>query len=183
MVSDPTASDRCAEQFGAPGEPEEASDAEWSQRVRAPSDTDLALVQVDTSIDLPVVRLGTSSDLSIGTRVFTLGFPKLLDGDPTFSSGEVTPARRFVAYGAGQMEVVQASYAATGGASGSPGFDSSGAVIGVHQGGAEAEDDQRAADYMSFAVPVDALRRWLAEVGELTNDSTPQPLRPRSGPE
>lgn len=147
------------------------------------SDTDLALVQVDTSIDLPVVRLGTSSDLSIGTRVFTLGFPKLLDGDPTFSSGEVTAARRFVAYGAGQMEVVQASYAATGGASGSPVFDSSGAVIGVHQGGAEAEDDQRAADYMSFAVPVDALRRWLAEVGELTNDSIPQPLRPRSGPE
>nr|WP_249420515.1 serine protease [Rhabdothermincola salaria] len=147
------------------------------------SDTDLALIEVDSSIDLPVVRLGTSSDLSIGTRVFTLGFPKLLDGDPTFSSGEVTAARRFVTYGAGQMEVVQTSYAATGGASGSPVFDSSGVVIGIHQGGAEADDDQRAADYLSFAVPVDALRRWLTEIGELTDGATPPPLRLRSGSE
>ena len=134
------------------------------------ADTDLAVIVLDGSFDLTAVRLGVSSDLSIGTKVFTLGFPRLLDGTPTFSYGEITATRRFADHDAGWMEVIQSSYAATGGASGSPVFDASGVVVGVHQGGATSKDGDRAADYMSFAIPVDVLRRWLEEVGQSVDD-------------
>jgi S1-C subfamily serine protease len=149
-------------------------------------DTDLAVIAVTTDGELQAVTLAPETrELEQGQPVVTLGHPKLLSGDATFGWGLVTATRRQIHLidpppGLAAIEVVEASYNAAAGASGSPVFDLDGRLVAIHCAGAvELSDDPRAA-YLSCAVPVRDLRGLLQSGGTPVPSSSEPAAAPRA---
>lgn len=124
--------------------------------------TDIALLKIASAGGLQhPARLGSSSDLRTGTPVFTLGHPAALVGDPTLAWGLITATDRRTEQFGMPTRVLQASIAVTGGASGSPVFDLSGALVGLVFGGVDVGPGKLPADYITLVIPVDDIRDLL----------------------
>lgn len=149
--------------------------------------TDLALVQfAEQATKPPAVPLAPSRP-GQGATVFTIGYPFLLEGDPTLSWGYVSAAHRSITLDkddgtSWRLDVLQSSYASGGGASGSGVFDAAGALVGVHCAGRVR--DERADEFMSYAVPVDLVREFLGAAEETAGDLGPAavPVSAKSAP-
>lgn len=140
-----------------------ASGATVQASVLAVSDqTDLALIQLLAGDAYRPVRLNPEP-VRQGEKVVTIGFPLLLEGDPTMSWGMVAAARRIVAADEDpalpDFEVIQCSYASEHGASGSGVFDLTGQLIGIHS--RSNPESLRSQEYMSFAVPADHIEQLM----------------------
>lgn len=119
---------------------------------------DLALVKIEAS-DLPVLPLGSSSDIEIGQRVIAIG-NSLAQYQNTVTTGVVSGiGRTITASGSSGSEllegVIQTDAAINPGNSGGPLLDIGGAVIGINT----AIDSQ--GQLVGFAIPVDDLKRDL----------------------
>lgn len=143
--------------------------------------TDLAVLRCDHEPpQAPLLLRASDEPARLGEPVVTLGFPQLLEGDATLSWGLVSAEHRVLTLdvlpgGARSIRVFQASFPASGGASGSPVVDLEGRVIGV----AVAIEQRTDADteYMSFAVPADELARLVVSSG--SEDHAPEEAPPR----
>lgn len=95
----------------------------------------------------------------------TIGFPLLLEGDPTMSWGMVAAARRIVSTDEDPalpaFEVIQCSYASEHGASGSGVFNLTGQLIGIHS--RSNPKSLRSQEYMSFAVPAGQVEQMMGD--------------------
>ena len=155
--------------------------------------TDLALLSIDDDLPRSFASIVPPAEpVSQGDPVITLGFPRLLQGEPTLAWGLITATDRRITLdqppaGIDRLAVIQATYQSASGASGAPVFDLRGRVVGIHCAGArEIEGDERAR-YLSSAIPASELGRLVAGGGALEDapgggDHAPEPARLTSRP-
>jgi S1-C subfamily serine protease len=146
----------------------------------ASTTTDLAVLRVTSDEPLPAASLAPAEPLPRqGEPLVTLGHPDLLEGDVTLGWGLVAATARQIQLdrlppGVEAIDVIQATYHAAGGASGSPVFDLAGNVIAIHCGGSVPAVSERMRDATSFAVPVRDLHELLAGATEPA-EASPSP--------
>lgn len=94
--------------------------------------TDLAVIKIDTSSPLPVVRLGNSDMASVGDWVVAIGSPFALS--QTVTAGIISAKNRTIDPGAGGQfqHFIQTDAAINPGNSGGPLLNMNGEVIGVN---------------------------------------------------
>ena len=110
--------------------------------------SDIALVKIDAT-DLPVVSIGTSTDLEVGEWVLAIGSPFGFDYSATAgivsAKGRSLPSENYVPF-------IQTDVAINPGNSGGPLFNQEGKVVGVN-----SQIYSRTGGYMglSFAIPIE----------------------------
>src|SRR5262245_22203352 len=120
---------------------------------------DLALLRLEVSNPLPVVRLGDSSTVKVGDEVVTIGNPIGLD--QTMTRGIVSGLNRLLP-GISDEPMIQTDAPINPGNSGGPLVDRCGQVIGLNT--LISEDAQS----IGFAVPINAATatpRYLRDLG------------------
>ena len=144
------------------------------------STTDLAVLRVSADAPLPAARLAPGEPLPRqGDAIVTLGHPDLLEGEVTLGWGLIAATARRIHLdrlpsGVETIDVIQATYHAAGGASGSPVFDLLGNVIAVHCAGSVPALSDRMRDAASFAVPVRELHALLGGMPEPAGVTAPE---------
>ncbi len=132
---------------------------------------DVALLHVNPSgLNLKPLALGTSSGLVVGSPVATLGTP--LGEQNSLSVGVISATNRAIpslngSPGSGQgtfatLGAIQTDAAINHGNSGGPLVNAGGAVIGINS--QIAPDSSGGATGIGFAVPVDAVKRSVAQL-------------------
>jgi serine protease Do len=134
----------------------EADPQEYDARViGSDCQNDLAVLKVDAS-GLPVVPIGSSSELELGQQVIALGYALALEGGPSVTTGIVSALNRVIEvddpnFGVREYpNVIQTDAAINPGNSGGPLVDIAGRVVGINSAGA------REAENIGFAIAIDA---------------------------
>ena len=125
-------------------------------------DQDLAVLKVAAPRErLVPIRVGTSTDLQVGQKVYAIGNPFGLDF--TLTTGIVSALGRTIqgVGGATIFDVVQTDAAINPGNSGGPLLDSAGRLIGVNTA---IYSPSGASAGIGFAVPVDTVSRIVPEL-------------------
>lgn len=125
-------------------------------------DQDLAVLKVPAPRErLVPIRVGTSTDLQVGQKVYAIGNPFGLDF--TLTTGIVSALGRTIqgVSGATIFDVVQTDAAINPGNSGGPLLDSAGRLIGVNTA---IYSPSGASAGIGFAVPVDTVSRIVPEL-------------------
>jgi S1-C subfamily serine protease len=125
-------------------------------------DQDLAVLQIDAPRDkLAPLRVGTSTGLQVGQKVYAIGNPFGLDF--TLTTGIVSALGRSIqsASNATIFDVIQTDAAINPGNSGGPLLDSGGRLIGVNTA---IYSPSGASAGIGFAVPVDTVARIVPEL-------------------
>ncbi|KAL4448534.1 hypothetical protein ABPG75_005753 [Micractinium tetrahymenae] len=128
-------------------------------------DKDVAVLRLDPKdMEGPLVplKLGTSSDLEVGQRVYAIGNPFGLDH--TLTAGVISGTGREISSGnTGRpiQDVIQTDAAINPGNSGGPLLDSSGAMIGINT--AIYSYTQNSAG-VGFAIPVDVVKSSVEQI-------------------
>ena len=112
---------------------------------------DLAVVQLETTDPLPVVKMGDSDKVVLGEQAVAIGSPKGMEH--TISDGLVSAWRDS---GKG-FKMIQISVPISHGSSGGPLFNMQGEVIGVTSAG--LEDGQN----LNFAIPINIVKEVLKQ--------------------
>lgn len=127
------------------------------------SETDLAVIKIDTDRPLPVIHLGTSSDLMPGESVIAVG--NAYGYEHTVTRGIVSALHRAVQVSDAQFydDLIQTDASINPGNSGGPLLNIDGDMIGVNvavRAGAQG---------IGFAIPIDTA---IAVAGRLLAEST-----------
>lgn len=125
---------------------------------------DLAILKIETSESLPVIKLGDSNDLQIGQTVIAIG-NVLGEFRNSISVGVISGlGRTITASGPGMTEVlegiIQTDAAINKGNSGGPLLNLNGEVIGINT--AMALD----AENVGFAIPINSAKRSIKQAQE-----------------
>lgn len=137
--------------------------------------TDIALLKIETDVDLPAVRFGQSGDMRVGDEVVAVGNPFGLGG--TVTTGIVSATSRNINSGP-YDDFIQTDAAINRGNSGGPLFNNAGEVVGVNTailspGGGSVG--------IGFAVPSDLVQDIaadLADDGKITRGWLGVQIRP-----
>jgi serine protease Do len=122
--------------------------------------TDVALLKVDSDVELPAVAFGASKTLRVGDEVVAVGNPFGLGG--TVTSGIVSATQRNI--NAGPFDdFIQTDAAINRGNSGGPLFNNAGEVIGVNT--AILSPDGGSVG-IGFAVPSDLVQTIVADLAD-----------------
>ena len=125
-------------------------------------DQDLAVLQIDAPRDkLAPLRVGTSTGLQVGQKVYAIGNPFGLDF--TLTTGIVSAIGRTIqsVSNVNIFDVIQTDAAINPGNSGGPLLDSGGRLIGVNTA---IYSPSGASAGIGFAVPVDTVARIVPEL-------------------
>ena len=126
---------------------------------------DIAVLKVDKT-NLPIVKLGDSSSVQTGEKVFIIGYPETKTEElfkpesvlePTVTQGIIS-ARRTLKNG---LETLQTDAAINHGNSGGPVFNDRGEVIGIATFGTGPEEGIEA---IKFAMPINLAKEYLNEL-------------------
>ncbi|XP_074525889.1 serine protease HTRA1A [Halichoeres trimaculatus] len=118
--------------------------------------TDIALIKIEPEAPLPILRLGQSSDLRPGEFVVAVGSPFSLQN--TVTTGIISTAQRNgleLGFKDSDMYYIQTDAIINYGNSGGPLVNLDGDVIGINT--------LKVAAGISFAIPADRIRQFLAE--------------------
>lgn len=132
------------------------SDGRWvpGRVVKMDAGLDVAVVEVEAKLGMPVCTLGTSKDLRAGQTVFAIGAPLGLELSVT--AGVVSHKNRGnLGIDGSTANFIQTDCTIAPGSSGGPLFDTCGAVIGITARGFNGPA-------VNFAVPIDQARTVLA---------------------
>ncbi|HEX5476509.1 MAG TPA: Do family serine endopeptidase, partial [Burkholderiales bacterium] len=126
--------------------------------------SDVALIKIDAK-DLPVVQVGSSTDVKVGQWVVAMGSPFGFENSVT--AGIVSAKSRSLP-GDGYVPFIQTDVAVNPGNSGGPLFDMKGEVIGIN-----SQIYSRTGGYMglSFAIPIEVamhVKDQLQKFGKVT---------------
>ena len=112
--------------------------------------TDIAVLKIDET-DLPVVELGSSSDLAVGERAIAIGNPfGTLDG--TLTQGVISALDREITIGNQTYNLLQTDASINSGNSGGPLLNGKGQVIGVTNAKVSSGEG------IGFAIPIDDVK-------------------------
>ncbi|WP_285751566.1 trypsin-like peptidase domain-containing protein [Lentzea sp. NBRC 105346] len=137
---------------------------------RDPS-SDVAVIKANGVSGLPIVQLGSSSDLKIGQQVVAIGSPFELSG--TVTSGIVSSLDRPVSAGEGTnrsqatvLNAIQTDAAINPGNSGGPLVNMQGQVVGINSAiySPNNGSGQAGSVGIGFAIPIDQARRTADEI-------------------
>ena len=152
----------------------ESADAEIVGRN---SSYDLAVLKVDAQ-NLPVARLGDSSQVTVGDVAIAIGAPLGLEG--TVTAGIISSLDRPVtAGGSGELayiNAIQTDAAINPGNSGGPLLNSAGQVIGINSAIATLAPSfsgEAGSIGLGFAIPINVARRISEEIIATGDSSTP----------
>ena len=142
---------------------------------------DLAVIHVTTP-NLPVIKLGDSSAISIGDPVIAFGSPLGLSG--TVTAGIVSALNRPVttqssnATTQSYVDAIQTDAAINPGNSGGPLTDSQGAMIGINSAiASDASNGAQAGSIgLGFAIPVNEAIRTINEIINSPSHTSTRPL-------
>jgi serine protease Do len=129
--------------------------------------TDLAVIKIETKEEIPVAKLGDSSNLKVGQIVLAVGNPFGLTGGPTVTSGIVSSLNRAIQTENGMLELIQTDAAINPGNSGGPLVNTAGEVIAINTA------NMPYAQGIGFAVPIDTAKSILKELIEKGRVSRP----------
>jgi S1-C subfamily serine protease len=143
-----------------------ANTTEWipAHLVRSDAEDDLALIQLDTPGEYPVVagvsRVGATA--RVGAPVLSIGYPHAVDVPMKGSGLQVTAATTTTAGTVSKRldDVLQIDSYAGKGSSGSPVFDAQSNVVGVIFGGAPESNGR-----IVYAVPAERVAAFLGQDG------------------
>jgi serine protease Do len=130
-----------------------------AELIGADERSDIALLKVDAS-DLPVVKIGTSSDLKVGEWVMAIGTPFGFDHSVSVgvvsALGRSLPSENYVPF-------IQTDVAINPGNSGGPLFNLDGEVVGIN-----SQIYSRTGGFMglSFAIPIDVAMDVVSQIKE-----------------
>ncbi|MFQ5687387.1 MAG: S1C family serine protease [Candidatus Scalindua sp.] len=130
--------------------------------VGADPDHDLAVLQIDaSSLNVPPVMIGNSSDLRVGQKVLAIGNPFGLDS--TLTTGIISALGRTIQSMTKRYihDVIQTDAAINPGNSGGPLLDSFGRLIGVNTAIIGPSGTYSG---VGFAVPVDTVNRVVTKL-------------------
>lgn len=127
---------------------------------------DIAVLKVERD-NCPVIMLGDSSKLSLQQKVFTIGFPAVVDPQRFPLLGRENTLKSSITRGDISalktdfkgMSVIQHDAATSPGNSGGPTVDSKGRVIGVHSYAALQYDG------FKFCVPINSAKEFIRDAG------------------
>ena len=129
---------------------------------------DVALLQIEGASGLPTVKLGASSQVTIGQPVVAIGNALNLPGPPKVTQGTITSIGRSITVrdGLGHAEqlsnLIQTNAALQPGNSGGPLIDANGRVIGMNT--AAAADSTDTTSNVGFAIPIDAANSIVQQI-------------------
>ena len=135
-----------------------------AELVGADADADVAVLKIDAPADeLYPVPIGTSDNLQVGQRVYTLGNPFGLEG--TLTTGIISNLNRTLpSRTGGEMKsIIQTDAAMNPGNSGGPLLDTSGRMIGMNV--AIATKTGQSAG-VGFAIPINRIRKIVPQLIE-----------------
>lgn len=128
---------------------------------------DIAILKVDGQEPLPTVRLGDSTDLGSGAKLFSIGYPTIgveelfkdrnTTLEPSLTSGVVS-ARRTLESG---VDTIQTDLGLNPGNSGGPVYDGDGNVVGI----ATFRPSELDISEVSFALPIEVATGFMTEQG------------------
>ena len=126
--------------------------------IQRDEDTDLAIVKIDSSDPLPVIKIGRSSDLMLGETVVAIGNAYGYPG--TVTTGIISELHRPVQVSDAQFydDLIQTDASINPGNSGGPLLNIDGEMIGINvavRAGAQG---------IGFAIPVDQMLEVVAEL-------------------
>lgn len=128
--------------------------------VRLDPQRDLALLKINTPVPMQAAPLGNSNLMLVGDPVITVGCPFGLD--QTVSKGIISGSRKAVAIeGVIHKDLLQTDAAINQGNSGGPLVNRYGYIVGINTA---IYSPTQAFSGVGFAVPVNAVREFLAEV-------------------
>ncbi|MGB8951229.1 MAG: trypsin-like peptidase domain-containing protein [Candidatus Aminicenantales bacterium] len=127
---------------------------------------DIAVLKIERD-NCPIIMLGDSADLTIQQRVFTIGYPGVVDPSRFPLLGPENTLRSTITGGAitalktdyKGMSVIQHDAATSPGNSGGPTVDSQGRVVGVHSYAATEQAG------FKFCVPINTAKEFIRETG------------------
>lgn len=144
---------------------------------------DIAVVKIEAH-DLPVLKLGNSSDLKLQQLVFPVGYPGAASPGPLSLLGEKTSLEVSITRGTVSalkvdykgVPVIQTDAAITHGNSGGPACNEDGEVIGISTFGSLASDSYTGAPKevagFNFLVPIDTAKEFIDDAGVKYNLSS-----------
>jgi len=121
-------------------------------------ENDIAVIKVN-SADLQPVNVGSSSELSVGDRLYIIGNP-LGELSQTLSQGVVSGLNRKIDTGSYIINMFQTDAAINAGNSGGPVFDENGAVVGV----VAAKYASESIESLGFFIPIDDIKTKLNDI-------------------
>jgi serine protease Do len=132
---------------------------------------DVAILTVANGENLPILKLGDSTSVTAGNKVFSIGFPGNITGlfvkdknlpEPTLTSGNVSAI---------QDQLIQTEAAVSPGNSGGPLFNDKGEVIGIASFIAKDEQGNNTGGGYFF-VPTSMLKQLLQDTGITPTQNT-----------
>ncbi|WP_455258384.1 S1C family serine protease [Peptoniphilus asaccharolyticus] len=125
------------------------------------STIDVAIVKIDSKVNLVPAELGDSDSLKIGQAAIAIGNPLDLAFQRSVTQGIVSGLNRYVGQvsGGGYMNgLIQTDASINGGNSGGPLLDAEGKVIGINTVKVST------AEGLGFAIPINSVKTILEEV-------------------
>ena len=138
--------------------PDDAGDVE-ALIVGTDIQTDIAVLKVDYSEDLPCVTLGSSDSLQTGELVIAIG-NALGTLDDTVTVGVVSALDRQIKKDGYTIDVIQTDAAINSGNSGGPLINSFGEVIGI----TNAKMVKDSSEGLGFAIPIDTVKEIIEDI-------------------
>ena len=144
---------------------------------------DIAVVKIEAH-DLPVLKLGSSSDLKLQQLVFPVGYPGAASPGPLSLLGEKTSLEVSITRGTVSalkvdykgVPVIQTDAAINHGNSGGPACNDDGEVIGISTFGSLASDSYTGAPKevagLNFLVPIGTAKEFIDDAGVKYNLSS-----------
>lgn len=126
--------------------------------------TDLAVLKVSTKDELTPAEFGSSDDLSVGERCYTVGSPGGLELQNTFTGGYISAINRDVTINDRVMSLIQTDAAINSGNSGGALLNVYGQVIGITSAKISSTGGSSTYEGLGFAIPVSTAKEIVDEL-------------------
>jgi len=130
---------------------------------------DVAIIKVDQN-NMPTVKLGDSSKMEVGDRIYAVGYPAVATfheyispesiTEPSITQGIVSAEKQMVA----GFKVLQIDAAVTHGNSGGPVFNDNGEVVGIATFGSIDYSTWQEIQGFNFMIPINLAKEFMSEI-------------------